>query len=57
MHISRVLIRNLSNFKDLQIDPCPRHAVVVGENSAGKSDLPHALRLVLDRDLPARGAR
>jgi putative ATP-dependent endonuclease of OLD family len=52
VHISRVLIRNFRNFKDLEIDPFPRHAVVVGENGVGKSNLLHALRLVLDPDLP-----
>ena len=45
VHISRVLIRNFRNFKDLEINPFPRHAVIVGENGVGKSNLLHALRL------------
>ncbi|MBE3016080.1 AAA family ATPase [Microbispora sp. NEAU-D428] len=52
MHISRVHIRNFRNFRDLTIDPFPRNAVLVGENAIGKSNLIHALRLVLDPDLP-----
>ena len=52
MHISRVQVRNFRNFKDLEINPFPRSAVIVGENGVGKSNLLHALRLVLDPDLP-----
>ncbi|WP_433496837.1 ATP-dependent nuclease [Sphaerimonospora sp. CA-214678] len=52
MHIRRVHISNFRNFRDLTIDPFPRNAVLVGENGIGKSNLIHALRLVLDPDLP-----
>jgi putative ATP-dependent endonuclease of the OLD family len=52
VHISRVLVRNFRNFLALEIDPLPRSAVIVGENGIGKSNLLHALRLVLDPDLP-----
>ncbi len=52
MHISRVLVRNFRNFLTLEIDPFPLSAVIVGENGIGKSNLLHALRLVLDPDLP-----
>jgi putative ATP-dependent endonuclease of OLD family len=52
VHISRVLVRNFRSFRDLTIDPFPRNAVLVGENAIGKSNLLHALRLVLDPDLP-----
>jgi putative ATP-dependent endonuclease of the OLD family len=51
VHISRVLVQNFRNFLELEIDPFPRSAVIVGENGVGKSNLLHALRLVLDPDL------
>ena len=49
-----VHIRNFRNFADALIDPFPTPAVIVGENGVGKSNLLHALRLVLDPDLPDR---
>ncbi|MEU4368229.1 ATP-dependent nuclease [Micromonospora chersina] len=52
MRISRLAIRNFRNFRDLVIDPFPDNAVIVGENGIGKSNLLHALRLLLDPDLP-----
>lgn len=52
MHISRVLVRNFRNFKELLIDPYPRNAVIVGVNGVGKSNLLHALRIVMDPSLP-----
>lgn len=52
LHISRLRIKNFRNFSDCVIDPFPAPAVIVGENGVGKSNLLHALRLVLDPDLP-----
>lgn len=51
MRISRVQIRNFRNFHhlDLRLD---QHAVIVGENKIGKSNLVFALRLLLDPSLP-----
>ncbi|MBC9728238.1 ATP-dependent endonuclease [Streptomyces sp. TRM68367] len=54
MQLRRLRIRNFRNFRDLVIDPFPTPAVIVGENGVGKSNLLHALRLVLDPDLPDR---
>jgi len=50
-HISRVQINNFRNFKELDIRLSEK-AVIVGENASGKSNFIHALRLVLDPDLP-----
>lgn len=51
MRISRIGITNFRNFADL--DVClGEHAVIVGENKIGKSNLLHALRLILDPSLP-----
>ncbi|GII56130.1 ATP-dependent endonuclease [Planotetraspora thailandica] len=52
MRISRVLIRNFRNFARLEIPAFPQNVVLVGENGIGKSNFLHALRLVLDPDLP-----
>ncbi|MFF7127216.1 AAA family ATPase [Streptomyces sp. NPDC008240] len=52
LHISRIEIRNFRNFRHLVIDNFPAHAVIVGENGVGKSNLLEAIRLVLDPSLP-----
>ncbi|MGA5032134.1 ATP-dependent nuclease [Streptomyces cellulosae] len=57
MRISRIAISNYRNFLDLEIDPFPVSAVIVGENGAGKSNLLRAIRLVLDPDLPESARR
>jgi putative ATP-dependent endonuclease of OLD family len=51
MQISRIAIKNFRNFESLDI-PLGPHAVIVGANGVGKSNLLHALRLVLDPSLP-----
>ncbi len=51
MRISRVQIENFRNFRHLDV-AVAAHAVIVGENKIGKSNLLYALRLVLDPALP-----
>ncbi len=51
MRISRIQIRNFRNFAHLDLS-LGRHAVIVGENKIGKSNLIFALRLLLDPNLP-----
>lgn len=51
MRISRILIQNFRNFANLDVN-LSEHAVIVGENKIGKSNLLYALRLVLDPSLP-----
>jgi putative ATP-dependent endonuclease of the OLD family len=51
MRISRIQIQNFRNFHDLDI-ALGEHAVIVGENKIGKSNLLFALRLLLDPSLP-----
>jgi AAA ATPase domain len=51
MRIARIQIQNFRNFKLLDI-PVGEHAVIVGENCVGKSNLIFALRLILDPTLP-----
>lgn len=50
-YISRVEIEHFRNLHGLEADLAPC-AVIVGENRSGKSNLLHALRLVLDPSLP-----
>src|SRR5437899_9115120 len=51
MKIDRVHIQNFRNFNELDVRLGP-HAVIVGENRAGKSNFLYALRLLLDPSLP-----
>lgn len=51
MRIARLQIRNFRNFKQVDI-ALDRHAVIVGENRVGKTNLIFAMRLVLDPTLP-----
>jgi putative ATP-dependent endonuclease of the OLD family len=51
MRIAQIHIENFRNFKLLDI-PISDHAVIVGENRVGKSNLLFALRLILDPTLP-----
>src|SRR5262245_9338179 len=51
MRISQIQIDNFRNFHHCEIH-FDTHAVIVGENKVGKSNLLYALRLVLDPRLP-----
>jgi putative ATP-dependent endonuclease of the OLD family len=51
MRISRIRIENFRNFKLLDVG-LGDHAIIVGENKIGKSNLLFALRILLDPSLP-----
>ena len=51
MKLSRIQIHNFRNFKDLDVR-LGDHAVILGENKVGKTNLLFALRLLLDPTLP-----
>jgi putative ATP-dependent endonuclease of the OLD family len=51
MHLLRVRIQNFRNFHDVNCQ-FGKHVVLLGENGVGKSNLLHALRLVIDPELP-----
>ena len=51
MNLSRITIENFRNFQELDVE-LGEHAVIVGENKIGKSNLLHAIRLILDPSLP-----
>src|ERR1700722_2616920 len=50
MKISRIEVKNFRNFHHLDIQ-IGQHAVIVGENKIGKSNLLFALQLILDPSL------
>ncbi|MGY0219162.1 ATP-dependent nuclease [Endozoicomonadaceae bacterium StTr2] len=51
MYLSNLIIKNFRNFECISI-PLKKNIVLLGENRAGKSNLLHAIRLVLDSSLP-----
>ncbi len=51
MRLKRLAVRNFRNLRDIDM-PLEPGTVIVGENRSGKSNLLHALRLVLDASLP-----
>lgn len=56
MRLSRIVIKNFRNFSSLDVR-LGRHAVVLGENKVGKTNLLFALRLILDPALPDSARR
>lgn len=56
MRLSRVTLKNFRNFNLLDVQ-LGQHAVVLGENKIGKTNLLFALRLILDPTLPDSARR
>ena len=54
MYISRIVVKNYRNISSLDVNIGPKTTCVVGENNAGKTNLIHALRLVLDANLSSQ---
>jgi predicted ATP-dependent endonuclease of OLD family len=50
MWLSRIIIKNFRNFRSLDVK-LGKHAVVLGENKVGETNLLFALRLILDPSL------
>jgi putative ATP-dependent endonuclease of OLD family len=51
MYISRIFIKNFRNFRHLDLEIGEGVTCFIGENNSGKTNLFHALRLVLDGNL------
>jgi putative ATP-dependent endonuclease of OLD family len=56
MRLSRIIVKNFRNFKSLDVK-LGEHAVVLGENKVGKTNLLFALRMILDPSLPDSSRR
>lgn len=54
MRITRLVIQNFRNLKQVDVPVVGTVTGIVGENNAGKSNLITALRLCLDVEMPAR---
>lgn len=53
MHIRRLVIRNFRALRHIDLAIDPGLTCLIGENNAGKTTILHALRLVLDANLPS----
>ncbi len=51
MYLSRIVIKNFRNFKNLDVKIEDGVSCVIGENNAGKTNLFHAIRLAIDSNL------
>ncbi|MEJ6007756.1 AAA family ATPase [Paucibacter sp. AS339] len=56
MRLSRIIVKNFRNFKSLDV-ALGQHAVMLGENKVGKTNLLFALRLILDPSVPDAARR
>jgi putative ATP-dependent endonuclease of OLD family len=54
MYISRLFIRNFRNFQELDVPLFNGVTCIVGENNVGKTNLLHAIRLVIDASLSSQ---
>lgn len=54
MYISRIFIKNFRNFQTLDANLHPGVTCIIGENNTGKTNLLHALRLVIDANLSSQ---
>src|SRR5215467_6236642 len=57
MYISRVFIKNFRNFRHFDVAIGQGVTCFIGENNSGKTNLFHALRLVLDGNISAQRRR
>lgn len=51
MYVSRVVIRNFRNFRELDVSLDRKVTCIIGENNTGKTNLLHAIRLAIDANL------
>lgn len=52
MYISRLLIRNFRNFRNVSFDFKKGVNTIIGENGSGKTNLFYAIRLLIDESMP-----
>ena len=54
MYISRLVVRNFRNFRHLDVQVKAGLTCIIGANNTGKTNLLHAIRLVLDANLSSQ---
>lgn len=52
MYISKLSVRNYRNFRNVSLDFLQGVNTIIGENGSGKTNILHALRLLIDETLP-----
>lgn len=52
MHISKLSIRNYRNFKNVSLSFTEGVNTIIGENGSGKTNLFHAIRILIDESMP-----
>lgn len=52
MYISKLSVRNYRNFRNVSLDFLKGVNTIIGENGSGKTNILHALRLLIDEALP-----
>ena len=57
MYISHLFVRNFRNFRHLDVRLSDGVTCFIGENNSGKTNLFHAIRLVLDGNISAQRRR
>ena len=57
MYVSRIFVKNFRNLRALDVEIGPGVTCFIGENNTGKTNLFHALRLLLDGNISAQRRR
>ena len=57
MYISRLFVKNFRNLRHLDVEILPGVTCFIGENNSGKTNIFHAIRLVLDGNISAQRRR
>ena len=52
MYISKLSIRNFRNFRNVTLDFTKGVNTIIGENGSGKTNLFHAIRILIDESMP-----
>ncbi len=52
MYISKLSIRNFRNFRNVTLDFTKGVNSIIGENGSGKTNLFHAIRILIDESMP-----
>ena len=51
MYISKLIIRNFRNFRNVRLTFTEGVNTIIGENGSGKTNLFHAIRILIDQSV------